>query len=125
VSGILIGVGSLTAFAYGLSRGYDIDTARTIAFATMAFGQLFHVFNVRKKHTFGLDKSILKNPFLISALVISSLLMLLVIYLPFFNEVMYTKPLDAYKWWVILLSASIPTVLIQSFGIIKRRLQHC
>ena len=123
VSGILIGVGSLAAFAYGLSR-YDLDTARTIAFATMAFGQLFHVLNVRKKHTFGLDQSILKNPFLIGALVISASLMLLVIYLPFFNDVMYTKPLDAYKWWVILLCASIPTVLIQTFGALKRRLQH-
>ncbi len=124
VSGILIGVGSLAAFAYGLSRGYDLDTARTIAFATMAFGQLFHVLNVRKKDTFGVDKSILKNPFLIGALVIAASLMLLVIYLPFFNEVMYTKPLDAYKWWIILLGSFVPTLIIQSYGVVKRGLKH-
>ncbi|MCF8018745.1 MAG: HAD-IC family P-type ATPase [Vallitaleaceae bacterium] len=123
-SGILLGVGSLTVFAYSLSQGYDLDTARTIAFATMAFSQLFHVLNVRKKDTFGLDKSILKNPFLIGALVIAASLMLLVIYLPFFNEVMYTKPLDAYKWWIILLGSFVPTLIIQSYGAVKRGLKH-
>jgi len=124
VSGILLVVGAMSAFTYGLSQGYDLDTARTIAFATMAFGQLFHVFNVRKKHTFGLDKSIVKNPFLIGALLISSLLMLLVIYLPFFNDVMYTKPLDAYKWWIILMGSLTPTLLIQSYVLVKHRMQR-
>jgi P-type Ca2+ transporter type 2C len=122
-NGALIGLGALTPFVVSLWLGMDETIARTIAFSTMAFGQLLHIFNVREKDSFGFDKALLKNPFLLASLVVSALLQLLVIYLPFFNRVMDTAPLNGAHWLFILPGAFIPLVVIQFWRILgsKRR----
>jgi P-type Ca2+ transporter type 2C len=118
-NGVLIGLGSLFVFMYGLDKGYEVEAARTMAFSTMAFGQLFHLFNVREKDSFGIDKTLFKNPFLLGSLAISAILQLIVVYLPFFNQVLGTVPLDAYKWWIIVLGSIVPTLFIQIFRLIN------
>ncbi|MPW24673.1 HAD-IC family P-type ATPase [Alkalibaculum sp. M08DMB] len=120
-NGILISLGSLAVFVYGISQGYSIEICRTMTFSTMAFGQLFHIFNVRHKNSFGIDKSLLRNPYLIGALVSSVLLQLIVVYVPFFNTVIGTMPLDSYKWFIIVLGSLIPTVLVQSYRLIPTK----
>lgn len=119
-NGILIGLGSLFAFLYAYNSGYDEETARTIAFSTMAFGQLIHVLNVRDKDAFGLNKSLFLNKFMILALISSSLLQMLAVYLPFFNRVMGTRPLDLYQWIIVVLGAALPTVVIQIIRLLKK-----
>ncbi|HCJ94196.1 MAG TPA: ATPase, partial [Sphaerochaeta sp.] len=101
-NGALIGLGTFAAFVISLWSGMDETIARTIAFSTLAFGQLLHIFNVREKESFGFDKSLLKNPFLLLSLALSAVLQLLVIYLPFFNRVMETAPLNARHWLFVL-----------------------
>jgi P-type Ca2+ transporter type 2C len=118
-NGALIGLGSLFVFMYGLDKGYEVEAARTMAFSTMAFGQLFHLFNVREKDSFGIDKTIFKNPYLIGSLLISSILQLVAVYVPFFNQVLGTVPLDAYKWFIIVLGSIVPTLFIQMFRLLK------
>lgn len=113
IGGALIGLGSLGVFVYAISAGYAVDTARTMSFSAMAFGQLFHLFNVRQKGAFGLDRSIFKNPYLLAGLVSSTLLQLAAVYLPFFNSVMETTPLTAMHWLITFLGAFLPTLVIQ------------
>jgi P-type Ca2+ transporter type 2C len=122
-NGALIGLGSLMPFVVSLWLGMDETVARTIAFSTMAFAQLLHIFNVREKDSFGIDKELLKNPFLLVSLAISASLQLLVIYMPFFNRIMETVPLNGTHWLFILAGSFIPLVLIQLWRIIgaKRR----
>ena len=112
-NGALIGLGATFVFIYGLNKGYSTDAARTMAFSTMAFGQLFHIFNVRSKNKFGFEKSIFNNPYLIGSLIISLGLQILVVYLPFLNNVMGTVPLDIYKWLIIIAGSITPTLIIQ------------
>lgn len=109
----LICLGAFLVFVFSINQGYSLDVARTMTFTTMAFGQLFHIFNVRQKTKFGLDKSVLKNPFLIAALIISAALQLVAVYVPFFNNVMHTTPLDLYKWMYVIMGSLLPTALIQ------------
>jgi Ca2+-transporting ATPase len=113
INGALIGLGALAVFVYGLNAGYSEETARTMSFSTMAFGQLMHLFNVSEKSVFDLKRSIFQNRYMLGALLISLLLQLTAVYLPFFNTVMGTTPLSAYKWFVIFLGAFLPTLLIQ------------
>ena len=120
-NGTLIGLGAIFVFIYGLDNGYSIDAARTMAFSTMAFGQLLHIFNVRSKNSFGLKKSMFKNPYLIGALLISFGLQILVVYLPFLNDVMGTVALDTYKWLIIIIGSIIPTVIIQLSRIVLQK----
>jgi Ca2+-transporting ATPase len=120
-NGALIGLGTFAAFVISLWLGMDETVARTIAFSTLAFGQLLHIFNVREKESFSFDKSLLKNPFLLMSLVLSTVLQLLVIYLPFFNRVMETAPLNAVHWLFVLAGSCIPLALIQLWRILGSR----
>jgi len=117
-NGALIGMGALSVFIISLWLGMDETIARTISFSTMAFGQLLHIFNVREKESFGFDKNLLKNPFLLFSLAISGVLQLLVIYVPFFNRVMGTAPLNAGHWVFILAGSCIPLALIQLWRVL-------
>ena len=120
-NGALMSLGAMTVFIFALQNGLSSDTARTMAFTTMAFGQLTHIFNVREKHSFGLDRAILKNQFLIISLLISAVLQLFAIYLPFFNRVLETTPLTLGQWVWIAFGALIPMFLIQIWRIIASK----
>ncbi len=120
-NGSLIGLGALATFWYSLNRGDTLEFARTISFSTMAFGQLFHIFNAREKKKFGIDKAILQNPYLIGALVISVALQFTAIYVPFLNKVLKTVPLSGSAMLIVLAGSAIPTALIQIQRIIRQR----
>jgi len=121
-NGSLISLGSLAIFAFGLHQGYGEVTARTMCFSAMALGQLFHLFNVRGKTIIQMGRAFFKNAFLWLSLLISVAFQILAVYLPFFNDVMGTTPLDLNKWLLVILGAVIPTIIIQilrGFGIKK------
>ncbi len=119
-NGALIGLGALAAFIISLKMGMDETTARTISFSTMAFGQLLHIFNVREKESFGFNKGLLDNPFLLFSLGISAALQLLVIYLPFFNRGMDTSPLGLLPWLLVLGGSCGPLAAIQLGRILRK-----
>jgi len=120
-NGALIGAGALSVFLFALSADLGETTARTLAFTTMAIGQLAHIFNVREKESFGLDRGIIGNPLLIGALIISVGLQLVAVYVPFFNRVLDTTPITLRQWGWVLLGAILPMILIQSWRAVARK----
>jgi P-type Ca2+ transporter type 2C len=118
-NGSLIGLGAFFVFAMSLHQlNLNRETAITMSFTTMAFGQLFHILNVRQKNKFGINLSLFNNPSLIIAWISSSLLQLMVIYVPFFNVVMGTVPIKAELWIWIALGAMVPTLVIQGLRLL-------
>lgn len=120
-NGGLIALGSLIVFIIGLELGYPEDVARTMSFSTMAIGQIFHIFNVREKNSFGIDKTIFKNPFLIGSITISFGLQMIAIYLPFLNNILETIPLDLNKLMIVIIGSILPTVFIQLSRLFSQR----
>jgi len=120
-AGAAIGLGSLGVFVWALESGLPENVARTMSFTAMALGQLFHIFNARENEHFGLDASLLKNPYLLGALGISVVLQLAAVYLPFLNRVMDTVPLTGGQWVAVLAGAIVPTLLIQGVRALRRR----
>lgn len=119
--GALISLGAIAVFMFALKEGWGESVAQTITFTTMAFGQLAHILNVREKEKFGLDRSILKNRFLILSLLVALLLQLIAIYLPLFNTVMGTARLNTTHWIAVLIGSLIPLLAIQTGRAIKGR----
>ncbi|MDX1795516.1 MAG: cation-translocating P-type ATPase, partial [Hydrogenovibrio sp.] len=82
--GLVMGGLTFWMFEYALSLGKDLAYAQTLAFATLIFGQLFHVFDARTFTTL-----YRRNPFGNHALLVavfgSGILSVLMIYLPFGN----------------------------------------
>lgn len=111
LSGLVIGISAFLVFLY--FNGMDVsDTyVQTATFSSMALGQLFHVFNVRHPKTFGLDKTILENKALIGALLVSIVLLLIAVYVPFMQNVLGTEGLQLTTWGILIGVAAVATVI--------------
>lgn len=85
----------------------DITKARTAAFITMAFTQLFNAFNMRslKKSLFSVG--FLRNNYLNLLLLVSALFIPLVIYIPFFQNVFEFSSLTLVEFFILFALSSL------------------
>jgi len=124
--GGIIGLFVIAAFIYTLisdgwvwGTDFDAETLKhgqTLAFATLVIIQLMNSFSVKSEKPIKL-KQLFNNHFHFFAIMVSMLIVLAVVYLPFFNRVLGTMPLDIHDWIVIGLTSIIPVII---FEIIKR-----
>ena len=77
--GIMIGILTLVAFALGKSA--NIETAKTMAFLTLAFSQLVHSFNARSNNSI-FKIGLFRNKWMFGAIAVSAILMLIVVLTP-------------------------------------------
>ena len=113
ISGVIIGLGAFGVFylfhnIFGMSLTY----AQTATFTYMAIAQLFHILNVRRLSGFGLDKTFFQNKLLLVAMAFSVVLQLLVVYVPFLNNVFGTEPLTLATWGIILAIVLVVTIIV-------------
>ena len=80
----------------------------TISFLTIAFSQLWHVFNMRDRHAKRILNDITRNPFIWAAIGISIFLVLIVVYVPSFSTVLQLTPPSADAWSIIILASLVP-----------------
>ncbi len=119
--GSLIGVCTVLSFICANFYGFSIDKARTIALSTLIISQLIHVFECRSE-----EKSILEiNPFgnikLIGAVIISSLMLVLIIYVPFFQDIFKTEAIDLGQWFIIAFFSGIIAILNSLFILFRNK----
>jgi P-type Ca2+ transporter type 2C len=89
-----------------LIRGSSAMTyARTMAFTTLVFFQLFNVFNSRFANRSAFHRPF-RNKWLWIAVLLSVALQALVVYLPFLREAFGTVPLSGADWLVCLAVGS-------------------
>ncbi len=112
--GLMIGLSTMAVFVISLFvLKEDLVHARTMAFATLVFAQLFHVFDCRSERKSVLEKGLFTNPYLLAAVASSVLLMLAVIYLPALQATFDTSPLTPGDWVVVLLAGAWGTILVE------------
>lgn len=91
----------------GLIEGSrDLDNARTAAFTTLVFAQLFNCFNARSENTSAF-RHLFANPWLWGAVALSVLLQVAVVNLGFLNVAFGTVPLELGQWLVCAGMASV------------------
>lgn len=90
--GLLMAGVTLAVQAWATYR--QIDHWQTMVFTVLALSQLGHVLAVRSDHTFLYRQGILSNLPLLGAVILTFLLQLAVIYLPFMNTLFKTQPLS-------------------------------
>jgi len=109
--GSLIGITTVLVFAWALEQGTDLDTARTMTFATLIVAQLLYVFSCRSESSTLSLTGFFSNGWLLAAVFSSFALLLVVIYHPLLATVFATVPLTLDQWIVIIFAASLPTVI--------------
>jgi Ca2+-transporting ATPase len=104
--GAVMSVAVLVAFWMGFrTLGLDEQGARTISFLTLAFAQLWHVFNMRGKRTHWADNEVVNNKFVWAANVFCSLLLVVSVYTPMSRVLDLKNP--GLSGWLLVLIASV------------------
>ena len=108
--GFLIGITTLLVFAYSLSNYESLIYAQTMALSTLVATQLIHVFECRSEYLPFWEINLKQNVFLVLAVLVSSILMLVIIYHPALQQVFQTVPLYGKDWALVLAASFFPYV---------------
>lgn len=114
--GAVITVAVLAAFILALnSLAMDTKRAVTVSFLTLAFAQLWNVFNMRGRTANLFDNEITRNPYIWGALVLCILLLLAAVYVPVLADVMGIVDPGLKGWALVLGMSVIPLIVGQIF----------
>ena len=101
---------------------HDREIFQTSVFTTLVLTQLLHTFNFRFENKGIFRKNIFGNKFLNLAVVVSILLQVGIIYLPWLQNIFKTASLNHYHWLLVIVSSAIPVLIINFINeIIYRR----
>jgi Ca2+-transporting ATPase len=98
-----------------------------VAFITLAFAQLFHVFNMASSKANFWINDITKNTYVWLALTICIALLALVFAMPEMRLVLGLEILSAQVWLLAILAGLIPLLLVQGYKfilLISRKMRH-
>ncbi len=121
--GILMTIGTLSIFVWGLGSDPDanIDRARTLAFLTIAFFQLWHVLAIHIEKDTVLSRKFFANPYLLIAVAVSALLQLAVVYVQPLADVFQTVHLPLNELLLSILVASSVFFAVETEKSYRRR----
>lgn len=119
--GALIAAAVLAALQFAQhSLGLEEAEAVTISFLTLAFAQLWHVFNMRAPGSHPLNNDVTRNGYVWGALVLCSGLLLLATYIPAVASVLRLVPPDATGWATALALSAVPLAIGQAIKLSTR-----
>ena len=123
--GIMIATLTLTAFILGLvttegaNEEIRVGVAQTMAFAVLAISQIVHSFNLKSNEMSIFKTGILNNKYLIGAGLISLVLMLIVLNVPFVIEVFNIQPLTKEQVGIVAILSIMPLVIVEVFKLFR------
>lgn len=88
--------------------GLGTEGAVTVSFLTLAFAQLWHVFNMRRPGSGFFSNEITRNPYVWGALAVCTLLLIGAAYVPGLATVLRVEAPDATGWALILGASLVP-----------------
>ena len=119
VRGSLIGICTLLSFMVGRYYGMNLDTCRTLALCTLVMSQLIHVFECRSERHSIFEIKLFTNPWLVGAVSVSIVLILGVLYIPFFRTIFHTVALTMAQWLIVLFFSGIIALINSVYLLIK------
>jgi Ca2+-transporting ATPase len=126
--GAIMAAGTLLVLDASLPGGLiegagDLRYARTMAFTTIVFFSLFTVFNARSDERSAFEE-LFTNRWLWAAILLSVLLQVAVIYVPFLQQAFSTVSLEAKDWAICAGVASSVLWLRELEKLIRRTLRR-
>jgi len=94
-------------FNAGLDINYIEQKARTMAFTTMMFFELFFVLNCRSEKKSVFSNNPLTNKKLVISIIVSIVLQFFIIYVPFLQAIFGTVPLGFWDWIKIFIFSGL------------------
>jgi Ca2+-transporting ATPase len=118
--GIALTAATFGALALGrLWLGLDERAAVTVTFLTVAFAQLWHVFNMRHPTSGLLYNEITRNPWIWSALALCTGILVASAHVPSLSHMLHMVAPDTKMWGIVLAMSLAPLLsglIVTSFG---------
>jgi P-type Ca2+ transporter type 2C len=110
--GALLTASTLSALVIGrYGLGLQGEALVTVSFLTLAFAQLWHVFNMRGRGSGLLRNAVTSNPYVWIAVALCTAILLLAIYLPPLAAALQIVPPNRAGWTVVLAASLAPLFL--------------
>jgi Ca2+-transporting ATPase len=114
--GLSITIATLAALIIARTvYGLEGEQAVTVSFLTLAFAQLWHVFNMRDPRAGMFINAVTRNRFVWGALALCTAMLMAVIYIPFAAELLHLHRPEPSIWGLILAMSFAP-VLVGQIG---------
>jgi Ca2+-transporting ATPase len=107
--------GALALARFGLKL--DEQATVTVTFLTLAFSQLWHVFNMRHQKSALIDNEVSRNPWIWAALALCASILLIAAYVPSLADMLHMVAPEIKMWGIIFLMSTLPLL----FGPLIRR----
>lgn len=120
IYGSMIAAVTITAFYLG-DPVHNVQTAMTMAFATLTLARLFHGFNLRSKYSL-VRIGLCSNRWSLAAFGVGVLLLALVLCIPAARSAFAASSLTGAQTASVAVLAGLPTIIIQGFRILRERL---
>jgi len=118
--GALLTASTLSALVIGrYGLGLQGEALVTVSFLTLAFAQLWHVFNMWSRGSGVLRNAVTSNPYVWMAVALCTAILLLAIYVPPLAAALQIVPPDRTGWTLVLAASLAPLFLgmiIGTFG---------
>jgi Ca2+-transporting ATPase len=114
--GLSITAATLGAMLFASHRmGVEGPALITVSFLTLAFAQLWNVFNMRDPRAAIFINDVTRNPFVWAALAGCSVLLLAAVYIPALAGILSLTPPTA-ELWMLIAAASVTPALVGQIG---------
>jgi Ca2+-transporting ATPase len=113
VQAMTLAAGTFAALAAAQWLALDALQSVTVTFLTLAFGQLWHVFNMRSRSSGAFLNEVTRNGWVWAALLLCSLLLAVPPYLPQAAPLLHVTPLTAEMWVIVLVCSIAPLAVMQ------------
>lgn len=111
--GTILGAMTFAAFKLSIDAGYSLAYAQTLAFLTLIFGQLVHIFDARTFSTL-YERNPFNNPMLVLAVLFSAVLSLIAVYHPWGQYVLGTTAVSVTHLILVILLSALPTLVLSA-----------
>jgi Ca2+-transporting ATPase len=120
IYGFVIMVAVLGALIIALNGlGFAREKAMTVSFLTLAFAQLWHVFNMREQNSRVLSNEITRNRYVWGALLLCIALILVAVYVPGLAMVLKVVDPGVNGWSLIIAASLFPLIVGQSIKALR------
>jgi len=119
---VILTIGTMGVFLWEMHDVGDVRRARTVAFTTIVFFELFLVFAIRSPRQTIFQVGLLSNKKLILAVLASMFLQVLVVYAPVFEGPFDTEALTVMDWVRTILISVTAFAFVETFKFVRQRL---
>lgn len=116
---------ALMAWSYNYTKGTpDPDRWKTMVFTTLCIAQMGHALAIRSNNRLTIELNPLSNPYVLAAVTLTTILQLLLIYVPFLRDFFNTHYLNAFELSICLGVSALMFVWVEAEKLALRWYAH-